>query len=85
MPAPMTIRYSTTEQTDAKFIRMLAALIAFRRGETYDAINATIYLREQYGIDVDWHITQYALETLERMQKATQVTFGGFCRYHVND
>ena len=52
-------------------------------GREFDAIEASTFMRSQWGVDIDWHEFAYALDEMWRNDTASLVRRGDVNTYYV--
>lgn len=71
---------------DAWAWRLVKRLLASRKGESsFDAIEAKLWLRQEFEIEVDWHPLASILDELEREGRAEKAgcNADGFVSYRI--
>ena len=79
-----TITRMAVEQSEKQLHRLLRDLVILvARGNRMDCIEVGRAIRDNYGIDEDWHEYAYILDALHTVGKAEITQPGGFTEYLV--
>lgn len=82
------IRNIPTGQTREQAMNLMVSLLESRINQNMDAMDAARWMRQEFGLDIDWHETSYALEKMVGRGTATynhhQRKCDGFTVYRIH-